>query len=285
MKQWVYLLGTFCGISAVGCSVQPAATANGGGDAGATVMAMPDLRIPRDFAHDMTPPPSVAVTGIAVDEMGVPIADAFMSVCNPLGCHSVNANESGGFIIPGIPVMNFGVRSHDDDSVSPVRGTVVRLFHPTVAGVVFDAGKMYVPSMPAGAALSGPVDAPQTLSPGDGLTITFVQKDLDFPIGENKGRIATRLIPPDHVPPYDLGGEQIIAAYAFLPYSTTSKSPVSVTAPIALPAGTVVHFRSVYEFDGRVSTPVTGHAANDGKSVSTDPGTGLDNLTWLVISR
>ena len=87
------------------------------------------------------------------------------------------------------------------------------------------------------------------------------------------------------VPPFDLGGEQLLAVYVFAPYSTTSTSPVAVTAPVAVAAGTPVFFRSVYEFKGQLSAPVAGHAAPDGQSVATDPGLGLDNLTWLLITR
>ena len=61
--------------------------------------------------------------------------------------------------------------------------------------------------------------------------------------------------------------------------------PSEARASVAAPAGSEVHFRTVSEFEGKLSDPIVGHASNDGQSVSTDPGQGLTNLTWLLISR
>jgi hypothetical protein len=216
--------------------------------------------------------------------MGAPLS-AFMSVCTPTACQSTTAGPDGAFAITGIQLVDFGLRSHDDSTYTPALGTVVRLMHPTETGVFLEAGTLFVPSMPAGATLAAQKKMPQTVLAGDGLSLTFIAQDLVFQVGDPTTAISAHRIPVDHIPAYDVGSETIVAVYAIMPYSITSKSPVAIKAPIALPAGTEVRFRSVYEFEGRLSPPVVGHAAKDGLSVSTDDGTGIDNLTWLLITR
>jgi hypothetical protein len=44
-----------------------------------------------------------------------------------------------------------------------------------------------------------------------------------------------------------------------------------------------VNFRTISEIDGHLSETAPGHA--DGSVVATDPGVGISELTWLVISR
>jgi hypothetical protein len=62
-----------------------------------------------------------------------------------------------------------------------------------------------------------------------------------------------------------------------------SSSPIAVRAPSDLPAGTAVRFRSISEIDGHLSEPALGLA--NGTAVETEPGAGITELTWLVISR
>ncbi len=236
--------------------------------------------------HDLTPAPSVTVTGQAVDESGTPIAMAWMSVCTPMGCHSVNADGAGAFLISDIPLIHFGLRSHDDHEVVPRRGTVVRLLHGIQAATTLDAGTLYLPTMPAGADLEAAMETSQMLSTGDGLSLTVIRKNLDFSLASDQTtNLASRKIPVEHIPPFDLGGEKVDTAFALWPYAVTSKSPIAVKVPVDLPSNTKVYFRTVYEFDGKLSDPVVGHVASDGKSASTDPGLGISNLTWLLVSH
>lgn len=256
---------------------------------GGVVPGVEDLasaRAHRDFAHDLTPPPSVSIKGTAVDESGEPIAAAWMSVCNPFGCRSTNAGADGTFLLEGLEVITFGVRSHDDVESVPYRGTVVRLIRATVPDVVLDAGRLYVPTVQPAPLLAADADTPQIVKAGDGLELTVTRKALEFPLGPPTDRLSARRIPLEHVPPFDVGNEKLVAAWAITPYSTTSRTvPVAVKMELPLDPGTEVHLRSVWEFDGKLSDPVTAHASLDGKTVQTDPGAGLDNLTWILVSR
>ena len=275
----------FASLTAPAACGAPQSTGGGEVDASAPVDMSRRLH---DFAHDLTPPPSFTVQGVALDETGAPIPMAWMSICTHTACHSVSAAANGAFIIGGIsdsPFVDFGVRSHDDVTAMPYQGTVVRLMHPPAkAGMTIDAGMLYVPSMPAGVALAPQMDTPQTVAAGDGLSLTFKRRDLESLVA-SLDTLAARLIPPAHQPPYDVGAEHVDAIYAIMPYSITSKSPIAVKANLALPAGTEVHFRTVREFEGRLDPVVIGHAAPDGMSVATDPGQGIDNLTWIIVSH
>jgi hypothetical protein len=81
----------------------------------------------------------------------------------------------------------------------------------------------------------------------------------------------------------DLGSEEVVAVYSLYPFSTRSDSPIGVRAPSNLAPGTPVRFRSLSELDGKLSAPAAGQA--DGAFVETAPLAGIDELTWLVISK
>jgi hypothetical protein len=70
------------------------------------------------------------------------------------------------------------------------------------------------------------------------------------------------------------------------PFAAKSAVPIAVRVPNsapALPAGTPIRFRTIDEIDGTFSAPVPGAA--EGRYLRTDPGTGIRELTYLVISR
>jgi hypothetical protein len=119
---------------------------------------------------------------------------------------------------------------------------------------------------------------------GDGLQLIVRRADLTVAIGDTLVDLAARAIPMAHLHPLPaLGAETVVAVYALHPFTATSKSPIAVTAPSTLPAGTSVNFRTISEIDGHLSTPVHGQA--DGTSVATDPSAGIVELSWLVISH
>src|SRR5690606_7973377 len=114
--------------------------------------------------------------------------------------------------------------------------------------------------------------------------LTLNRADLTPRLGDTLVDVAARAIPEDRFPTLmELDDETIVAVFALHPFAATSSSPIGVRAPSSLAAGTVVKFRSVSEIDGKLSAPALGVA--DGDSVATNAGEGIEELTWLVISR
>ena len=52
-----------------------------------------------------------------------------------------------------------------------------------------------------------------------------------------------------------------------------------------LALGVVMAAEKNLSWGRRLSAPIVGHAAQDGMSVATDPGVGVANLTWIIITR
>jgi hypothetical protein len=57
---------------------------------------------------------------------------------------------------------------------------------------------------------------------------------------------------------------------------------MGVRLPTSLPAGTALRFRTINELNGKLSSFDTGRS--DGAFVTTDPGAGIVELTWLIVS-
>ncbi|WP_437799274.1 hypothetical protein [Sorangium sp. So ce693] len=230
-------------------------------------------------------PAGPGVTGVLADEAGQPIGGATVLFCNTSVCYSDRSRADGRFtfVCDAEPPVDFVVKSMEDAGTTPRRGTTMFPLRFTGA-VTVDAGSLFVPHLPAGAVLGPSSDDPQVLEVGDGLQLTVSRAALAAPLGEALHDIAARRIPPERVPPLpDLGGEEIVAVYALYPFATTSDSPVGVQAPSDLAPGTPVKFRTMSEYDGKLSAPAAGVA--DGAVVKTAPLSGIDELTWIVISR
>jgi hypothetical protein len=230
-------------------------------------------------------PSGPSVTGVLEDEMGQPIGGAAVLCCSLTACYSDSSNGDGRFSFSfeaELPV-DFVLKSLEDSEAMPRRA--VTMFPLNFVDVTpIDVGALFVPSLPAGAVLGPKSSDPQTLEVGDGLKLIVNSADLSPPLDVLLYDIAARRVPQERVPPLpDLGAEEVIAVYALYPFATTSESPIGVRAPSDLPPGTPVRFRSMSEFDGKLSAPAEGQA--DGAQVKTEPSAGIEELTWLVISK
>lgn len=230
-------------------------------------------------------PSGPSVTGMLEDEMAQPIGGADVLCCSLSVCYSSYSDAEGHFAFSfeaELPV-DFVVKSLENAETTPRRAATLFPLH-FIDTVPIDAGKLFVPSLPAGAILGPTSSDPQTLEVGDGLQLIVSRADLVAPLGGFLGDLAARRIPPEHVPPLpELGAEEVLAVYALYPFATASESPIGIRAPSDLPAGTPVSFRSISEYDGKLSAPAPGQA--DGTQVKTDVLAGIEELTWLVISK
>jgi len=230
-------------------------------------------------------PAGPGVTGVLEGEDGQPVGNAPVLFCNISVCYSDASSPEGGFafVIDAELPVDFLVKSLSDLESTPRRGVTMfplRFTEP----VIHNVGTLFVPSLPEGAVLGPSSSDPQILNVGDGLRLVVRRADLVEPLGTSLHDIAARKIPPERVPPLpDLGAEEVVAVYALHPFATRSDSPIGVQAPSNLAARTPVSFRTLSEYDGKLSEPVPGQA--DGTVVETAPLAGIEELTWLVITR
>jgi hypothetical protein len=260
------LVGTF--LFGCGQSSDTAQTASGGAS-GATPTGSSEPKGP-------------GLRGVLSDESGEIIGESSVLACMATVCLFGKSESDGHFVFAIEPPANVALKTPEDMSVTPRRGALllpVRMTEP-----LHDVGAVRVPNLPPGVPLLEADVGTATYELGDGLTLTLASADLTPRLGDKLRDLAARKIRPEHVRPMaELDAERVVAVYAIHPFAATSSSPIAVQASSSLPSGTAVKFRTVSELDGQLSEPVAGVA--DGDVVRTAPGTGIVELTWLVISQ
>jgi hypothetical protein len=227
--------------------------------------------------------PTSGLTGVLASESKAPIADAMVLACQARTCLYGNSDAHGRFSFDIPAPANVALKTLERDDAIPRWGAAlvpVHLDRPTLV----DLGTVYVPTLPAGTPLPPAGGELQPIAAGDGLELTIRRADLTPRLGDLLFDVAARRVAD--VGPYRLpalAAEEVLAVYAVHPFAATSLSPIGVRAALAVPAGTAVRFRSISEIDGHLSPAVPGRA--DGSSVATDPGTGLLELTYIIVSK
>jgi hypothetical protein len=236
---------------------------------------------------DTTPPDTgtgqgPAIQGVLVDPDGLPLDDTLVFACTVAFCLQTETENDGSFYVLMEPDLFVAVKTHHDLFVFPRLGAAIEPAHIEFNRLV-DLGEMYVPALPTGVEFGDVGAGPVELDAGDGLTLTVDTAELTPDFGVVLYDLAARRIPDEYVPTYpDIGGETVVGVFALHPFATSSTAPIAVSVTSTLPAGTVVHFRSVDYLSGVLSPPAVGAA--DGASAKTDPGEGIDWLTHLVVS-
>ncbi len=223
------------------------------------------------------------IVGVVKDEAGRNVEGALVLGCTNTACPNATTDVNGRFYIGGYETpVDVAVKIPEDEGATPPcleTITPVRLVDESVV----DVGTLYVPVMPAPVRLG--LNYPQTVELSDGLILKLHSRDINWPLTAiSNDRLAARLLTPSQIPKFpELGAEKVLAVYAFFPFGTRSKSKIAVRFPTKVPAGTKVRLRTIGDLDGRLSPPEAG--TSDGKFILSDPGAGITDLTWLVVSQ
>jgi hypothetical protein len=230
-----------------------------------------------------TPASESGVVGVLKNEAGRPLSRARVLACMTKVCLVGETGVDGRFSFSIDPPVDVVIKTEPDLAASPRRGAAM-VPVALVGRRVNDIGSVYVPNLPAGRPFGPGAADPQTVAAGDGLQLTLSRKALKPRLGDVILEVAARRVPAVRAPKYPaLGGEEVIAVYALHPFAATSATPIAVRVVSALPDGATVTFRTINEIDGTFSAPVPGRAS--GGYLATDPGAGITELTWLVISE
>ena len=283
----------------------PAALFAAGLLTGCTPQATPDgsttdmaTKPVKDFAmiRDLIPPPMATVMGVVKDEAGNVIKGLTLQGCSAATCLTTVIGMDGGFVISGLALTHLSVKLGEDETSMPRRGEAMVPLVLAKDGEVVDVGTIYAPTMGPGALVAAMAGA-QTLSVGDGMMLTVVRGDLVAPLGgwtDSNSKpvppfIIARRVTADHrAKTFDVGTDTtVIDSYSMMPFALTSKTPIGVT--LTLPAketpGTVVHLRTYAELDGTPNPVVNGTVGQDGLTVTVANGTGLNDMTWIIVSK
>jgi hypothetical protein len=234
----------------------------------------------------------VAVSGHVVDESGAPLGSLVVSVCAGL-CFFGSTDAAGAFTVTPdahIVVAQYALELHG-------RPDRLSYYTPLPAGdlaLAFTTA-LPLPRLPtSGTAITGDgtaqtvVGGDVTLAIGSGTKALFDVEDYGIPHGHD-----LRVVPiaePASLPFVD-AAHPPRALWGLAPFETgfSAKVPVTLANTTALAAGTAVELKvmSGLVLDsppaGRLVHAAFAHVSADGKTITTDPGEGIVELTFLSL--
>lgn len=237
----------------------------------------PDARVDAS-----TLPDGPGLAGKFRDEDGDVIPNEQVLACMQETCFFGQSDETGLFFFELEIPSDVALKTPPAPSETPRRAAA--LCPIDIRDETLVVTDLLAVSMPPGPLFKSPAMDPQTLETGDGLELTLNRGDLTPRVGDSLVDAASRLLVGDQIcASIAIDGEELLMVYALHPFAATSSTPIKVRAESDLPAGTQVFFRTISEIDGELTDPVTGMA--DGTYVATDDGLGIQDLTYLVISK
>jgi hypothetical protein len=254
--------------------------------------------LPPDLAlcNDSDPPDGgvcpAQVHGRVVGENGAPLAALTVSVCADQ-CFFGSTLSDGSFTVIAdqhIVLANYALELHGRPDrvtyytpLAPAAGLSVQFQEPLLLPLLPARGPEILKDMSAQTLTSGDL----TLTLAAGTMIVFDVEDFGFANGH---QLRVQKLDPAQFPFVDNHPD---ALYACSPFEVWFSQPASLgfANSAALPAGSAVE---ILQLRGLVNDGLPAghfmHAANahvsaDGTSITTDPGEGVTELTWLAVKR
>jgi len=273
--------------------------ASGGDPSGPTEMPATGGTGSGDPADDTgaseSPAEAFQVSGIVVDEEGIPVEEATVLLCGPEppsgGCLYDFTNAEGRFMI------EFDIPGTFKFSVN-VSESILQSGHSTVAFQIdLESGELMEFSDPLVFPKTGPrqpIGSEQQISVDDLLTLMVDPAAYSMPFGDPADPYVAGALLEDRIwRPHGLtspvAGEEIFAVWAFTPYDAKSKDvPIGFeikAESFGLAEGSEL---SAYRMDHALGQFIAFDAdvtlSADGSTISSAAGTGLEHLTWLAIA-
>lgn len=233
------------------------------------------------------------VTGRLQDPSAKPLANVAVSICGR-ACFSDETDATGAFHVrvnTRLPEGGYVFFAH----ARPRHGSVL-LPLPSTPAERIDLGPVIeLPVLSEESGLVPEDEAPEssvrvgplTIGVAAGTKWQLAFEDLADEVDGRRLRFAK--VPVERAPSFAAGATLV---YALAPFDAKPSKPVSLTLSDTggLAAGTAVDILVMGSlgFDapnagGKPQLAAKGHVSADGKSIATDPGEGLPNLTWVVI--
>jgi hypothetical protein len=275
-------------LATVGCGSSGAAPSDAG------------LAIPPD-AFPATCVPAVdggtcvlGAQGRVTDLDGLPLGHLTMTFCGN-ACFGTQSDDAGVYYIPigfVLDTQNYAihVNGRPDHGVDYLR---LRADEPPVVSAT-----MRTPLLPPSPVRLPPDDAgtASSVAVGD-LTLvvaagtTFALDIEDYENGDLGRTLRVAQVPLAKAPPY-AASAHLAAIYVLAPSGATASAKMGVTLRNAagLPPSSAVDFMvlgdnyfSTPPNVGQLTVQAQAHVSADGKTIQTDPGEGIIELTWLGV--
>jgi hypothetical protein len=228
----------------------------------------------------------IVVVGTIVDLTSQPLSGATVRLCEG-SCRATTSDATGAFRFDGVAALTWDSLGAEMPGSSDY-GKVVIPLYPYTNDLQQQQAVLLPPLVlprlgPSTALPSGP----REIAIDATLTLTVDGSALQLPEGSATG-VAGARVPSGLFPDFCLpgAGGQVIAEWALAPFGARSSAPIAVhlAENLGLARGAVWLFRVDTE-SGRPIQVATGSVSADGTSIASDPGVGLDQLTWLLVAR
>jgi hypothetical protein len=236
----------------------------------------------------------LAAQGTVSDTSGTPLDDLVMSICGA-ACFGTRSDDAGRYFIPVglvIDTQNYAIHAdgRPDHAVDYLRLAASEPPFITTA--------MHLPPLPPSSVELPPDDAgaPASVTVGD-VTLqvpagtVFTLDPEDGELGDVGRTLRVASVPLDLAPAYAKDAD-VAAIYAMAPSGATPSSKLGVVLAntAGLPASSAVEFLVLGDdyFSsppnvGLLQVQAVGHVSSDGKTIATDPGEGILEITWLGV--
>ena len=253
-----------------------------------------DLAMKPDMAR-MKPDlwmPTGCIKGSLKDEQGTAVGNVAVLNCTVTTCTTGMAGPDGSFNTCGIELADIAVKTEEECGHTPRYGAGLAMVTVKANGDVVDLKDLIIPIMGAGTPIDWTSTKAATLDGGDGVSVTLTGKDL-FPLfGDKTCTFSARSLLPGKRAEFKVpDGGQLLGVYVMSPFSTRSTSktkfPFKAKLPAAATPGAAVKFWWLdYDASGWAATPAMGKVdANDATLVATNPGDGLGQLSYVLVSK
>jgi hypothetical protein len=238
----------------------------------------------------------VEANGHVEDLSGVPLPKLTMTFCGSQ-CYGTQSDDAGTYDIPietFLPTQNYAVHAdgRPDHAVDYLRLTADE---PPVITVT-----MHLPTLPPSNVFLPPdgASAASSVTVGDVTLMVPAGTMFNLDIEDYENGMAGRALRVASVPlasaPSYAAANKVDAIYALAPSGTLPSLPlgVSLKNSAGLAASAAVEFLVLG--DNYFSTPpnvgllavqATGHVSSDGQTIQTDPGQGIQEITWLAVRK
>jgi hypothetical protein len=254
-----------------GASGDAGLSQDGGGDGGSVVDAGPSYSVQGQVAH--------------LD--GTPWSNAIVGFCSSVAClNPILSTETGTFdedeLVPDEYVVDVTGDNSDGGSASPV------YFHFQLQSNLTLTSPIVVPETGPGVIiLDGGV---QTVQIDNSLSVTLDPSALTWPDGEGDSISGIEIPARDWPASYasdllDGGNQSILAVWALNPFQLASSTPIAVVIRnnFELSPGSHAQLFGIDVTSGMPQDLVELEVADDGGVLTTLPGQGITELTWLLL--
>jgi len=243
---------------------------DGGGDAGSVVDAGPSYSFSGQVAH--------------LD--GTPWNDAIVGLCSSIAClNPIRSTAAGTFEEDELDPDDYVVDVTGDNSDGGSASTVY--FNFQLQSNLALTSPILVPETGPGVTLDGGV---QTVEVDSSLSLTVDSSTFTWPEGEGDSISGIELPAGDWPAAYALnlldgGNQSILAVWALNPFQAASSTPIPVVISnkFELSPGSRAKLFGIDVTSGMPQELVDVEVAGDGGVLTTLPGQGISELTWLLL--